>query len=213
MASIKRTVIRTAVAILFSAILLIPRLRRLRRSVPVWTAIRIVILALGVFILWRGWRSGAGGLGASYLTPGIILVLFAALVGARPVKKPVDAVARELEALIVLNGGSFLGREEGHDVRSSPGTSIFVSHDSLRILDRDHRHLLEIAVGDIRDIVVREEADGNRSGLWFLEIMRKTAGSSPACFRYDGVFAEHMARVAERTLLSVWKKGLPVIGP
>jgi hypothetical protein len=30
-------------------------------------------------------------------------------------------------------------------------------------------------------------------------------------FRYEGFFAEHLARVAETTLRGVWKKGLPVL--
>jgi hypothetical protein len=30
-------------------------------------------------------------------------------------------------------------------------------------------------------------------------------------FRYDGAFAEHLARVTESTLRSQWKKDLPII--
>ncbi|MGH9395938.1 MAG: hypothetical protein ACRD18_03695 [Terriglobia bacterium] len=213
MASLKRTVLRTAMAVLFSVILLIPRLRRLRRSVRVWTAIRIAFVAGGAWLLWRVSILGPNELSAQRLAPGIVLVLFGALVRARPLKKPVDAVARELHALVVLNGGTLLRDPEGPDEKPVPHPSIFVSPDFLRVLDPDYRRLVEIPVAAIRQIAIREDSNPRKTGSWRLEITCGPGTSPAACFRYEGVFAEHLARVAEKTLHEVWKKRLPVIAP
>ncbi len=195
-------------AVLFSAILLIPRLRRLRRNVRAWTAVRIVLLAGGALLLWRAFAQN--GESTVFLACGIVLVLLGTVVRARPLRKPIDAVARELDALVVLNGGFLLDSPDPERVGShAPRISIFVCATVLRVLDASYRELLEIPVAMIRKIAVREDS-AIPPGAWRLDIVGESGSWS---FRYEGAFAEHLARVAEQTLHEVWKKGLPVIAP
>lgn len=196
-------------AVVFSAILLIPRLRKLRRNATVWNAIRAVCLACGVVLVWLGLDLKAGGVNAVLVIPGIGLILLGSLVRAKPIQRAVDDVARELEALVVLNGGVLIAGVDGHSEQPAPQTSIFVSARMLRVLDSGYQKLLEIPVAGIREIAVQSDT-AIPEGAWRLQIVGE---SGVSCFLYQGAFAEHMARIAEKTLLAVWKKGLPVIGP
>lgn len=136
------------------------------------------------------------------------LILLGALVRARPLRRAVDDVARELDALVVLNGGALIAPANGHvPAERVLQTNIFVSQRMLRVLDSGYRKLLEIPVGGIRRIAI--EADSSyTSGAWRLEVAGEWGMS---CFLYEGAFAEHLARIAEKTLRDVWKKGLPVL--
>jgi hypothetical protein len=49
------------------------------------------------------------------------------------------------------------------------------------------------------------------SQTWDLEICWEAKTMRAARFRYDGVFAEHLARVAESTMRSVMRRELPVL--
>lgn len=199
------------IAVVFTVILLIPRLRRLRRNLRIWTTVRVVLVAIGAWLLWRGSASNPNAPGAAYILPGIVLVLFGLLVRARPVKTPVDTVARELQALVVLNGGRLYGGMGAQPGTHGPRSSIFVSKDFVRVLDGGYGRLLEIPVAEIRQIAIREEPNLAEPHAWSLEIAYGNNGAPPACFRYEGVFAEHLAGVAEKTLRQIWKKSLPVI--
>ena len=46
---------------------------------------------------------------------------------------------------------------------------------------------------------------------WDLEITWESKDMRTARFRYDGFFAEHLARVAENTVRNVLRKELPVL--
>lgn len=208
MTSFKRTLLSSVMAIVFSAILLIPRLRRLRRNAAVWNVIRAVCLAFGVALVWLGLVSKEGGVNSALLIPGIALILVGSLVRARPLRRAIDDVAREFEALVVLNGGALITGADGRAREEpSPQTNIFVSARMLRVLDSGYQKLLEIPVAGIREIAVHADT-ALPAGGWRLQIAGESGVSS---FLYEGAFAEHMARVAEKTLVSVWKKGLPVV--
>lgn len=210
MTSFKRALLRSAIAVAFSAILLIPRLRKLRRTAAVWNVVRAVCLACGVVLVWRGLVSNAGAVDAALVIPGIGLILLGSLVRARPLQRAVDDVARELEALVVLNGGTLIACADGSGRNHpAPQTNIFVSPHVLRVLDSGHQKLLEIPVAGIREIAVQSDPTLPDHG-WSLRIVGE---SGVSCFLYEGVFAEHLARIAEKTVLAMWKKGLPVIGP
>lgn len=208
MASLKRTLLRSVMALVFSAILLIPRLRRLRRNATLWNAIRAVSLVCGVALVWLGLVSKAGGVNIVPLIPGIGLILLGSLVRAKRLQRAVDDVAHELGALVVLNGGALIAGADGRSRdQPAPQTNIFVSPRMLRVLDSGYQKLLEIPVAGIREIAV--QADGDfPAGAWKLQIVGE---SGATCFLYEGAFAEHMARIAEKTLVGIWKKGLPVI--
>ncbi|MGH9403816.1 MAG: hypothetical protein ACRD2P_17155 [Terriglobia bacterium] len=215
---LKHTVLRAAVALLFSAILMIPKLRRLRRNVRLWTLIRAAFIAIGAVLLWRAFVLH---ISATYLIPGIIFVLLGALVRARPVKKSVDAVAAELNALVVVNGGVLI---DAVHLKPLPQVSIFVNPSRLIVLSQNHQRLEEIPLASI-DGIAAHQAFLDRAGkhrkpgsttpateVWDLEITWQS-GEVSTCFRYEGAFAAHLAGIAEKTLREIWKKGLPVIAP
>lgn len=200
---------RAAIALLFTVILMIPRLRRLRRKTRAWTVLRVCAAVLGAWLIERFAVSGGG---AESMAGGILLVAFAALIRARPEKKSTDAAAGELRALVVLNGGAFLnspGGEMAHNVR------LAVSSERFTVLGPDEKLLAEIRFSELREIFIEPIASHASSRKKFparhLRIRWESPQTHTARFRYEGFFAEHLAEIAERTLRSVWKKELPVL--
>ena len=85
--------------------------------------------------------------------------------------------------------------------------------EQIIVLGPRERRLLEIPLGKVRDLAVRPVINGSGDNVapWEVEINWVADEPCTATFHYDGVFAEHLARVTESTLRSQWKKGLPVI--
>ncbi len=200
---------RAALSVLFTAILIIPKIRALRRKPWEWSAVRLVVAGLGCLLGWR-YKHAHGGL--VDLVFGILLMAFGLLVRAKPQAKSVDAQARELDALVVLNGGAFI--PHGAD-RPSRLVSIFVNPDRLFVVDEREHSLEEIPVVRVRQLEARPlTAPGEpeaETQTWDLEISWEANEMRTARFRYDGVFAEHLARVAENTLRNLLRKELPVL--
>jgi hypothetical protein len=184
-----------AVGVLFAIVLLVPRMLRLRRNEQSWLAFRItlglvgaalVILPLG---LWNIYFLALGGL-ALFLTA-ILL----------PPAKPsttVDEKARELGAFIVVNGGSY---QPGNEPASA--VQLFVGPERIWALDSDFRPLLVLPTNEITAASVEQA-----KSVWLLRIQWSDRAAE---FSYRGIFAEHLARVAETTLQSVIRPALPVI--
>jgi hypothetical protein len=193
--------------ILFGTILIIPRVRRLRRRVWVWGCVRLASAACGCWLLWRYAHVRAA---AATLIVGVLLLAFGLLIRAEPVSKSVDALAHELGALIVLNGGTF---------RRSPGSmpiphaQIFVHPERLTIQGPGEHRLLEIPVAKLQAVNAHPVATGSGNGPmhWEVEINWQADPPRTTTFRYDGPFAEHLAQVTESTLRSQWKKELLVL--
>lgn len=196
---------RLALAVLFTVILLIPRLRRLRRRPRAWLVLRAVAGLGGAALIWRFTRAGSG---LASLISGIALVALAALVRARPLRKTSDDVARELDALVVVNGGDFSAAGNTHHA-----VSIFVHPERLLVLAHSFEPLAEIPLAGLRHISTGPAgANGHRgAGGWELKIDWNSGGPQEAHFHYQGTFAEHLARVAGQTIISVWKRNLPVV--
>ena len=184
-----------AVGILFALVLLIPRLLHLRRNPRSW---RLFCILLGI--------TGAAlvilplGLGNNYAYALIGMVMFIAAI-LLPPAKPVmsaDDKARELGALVVVNGGQYQSR-------SSAGSSVqlFVGAESISVLDSMFQLLLVMPVAEIT--WARAEKSGEH---WLVCVVWP---DHTAEFSYSGIFAEHLARVAESTLRSVTRPSLPVI--
>ena len=200
---------RAALTVLFTAILIIPKIRALRRKIWEWSAVRLLVAALGCLLGWR-YRHAQGGL--VDLVFGIALMAFGLLVRAKPQAKSVDAQARELDALVVLNGGAFI--PHGAD-RPSRLVSIFVNPDRLFVVDEREHTLEEIPVIRVRELEARPVTAPREPEAevqtWDLEITWESIEMRTARFRYDGVFAEHLARVAENTLRNLLRKELPIL--
>jgi len=198
-----------ALSVLFAAILVIPKVRALRRKIWEWSAVRIVVALLGCSL---GWRYKHANGGVADLVVGVALMAFGLLVRAKPEPKSVDAQARELDALVVLNGGAFVpaGSE-----RPSCLVSIFVNPDRLFVVDEREHSLEEIPLIRVRELTARPVLEQGESEAeaqtWDLEITWESKDMRKVRFRYDGVFAEHLARVAETTIRNLLRKELPII--
>jgi len=198
-----------ALSVLFAAILVIPKVRALRRKIWEWSAVRIVVAFLGCLL---GWRYKHANGGVVDLVVGVALMAFGLLVRAKPEPKSVDAQARELDALVVLNGGAFIpaGSE-----RPSCLVSIFVNPDRLFVVDEREHSLEEIPLVRVRDLLARPVlAQGESEAeaqAWELEITWESKDMRTVRFRYEGVFAEHLARVAETTIRNLLRRELPIL--
>ena len=200
---------KAALSVLFAAVLVIPKIRALRRKIWEWSAVRLLVAALGCLLGWR-YRHSHGGL--VDLIFGIVLMAFGLLVRAKPQAKSVDLQARELDALVVLNGGAFI--PHGAD-RPTRIVSIFVNPDRLFVIDEREHSLEEIPVVRVRELevspVVSPGDPEDEAQTWELRITWESSEMRTARFRYDGAFAEHLARVAESTVRSLVRKELPIL--
>jgi hypothetical protein len=184
-----------AIGMLFALVLLVPKLLYLRRNAKSWMLFRILLGVAGAALVVLPL-----GLQNSYLFALVGLVMFTAAI-LLPSAKPtfsVDDKARELGALVVVNGGRFLSASA-----SSTAVQLFVGRDQITALDRNFQPLLVVPVSEIHSVRA-EESDGR----WLLGIV--WAGHA-AQFAYRGIFAEHLARIAETTIHGVMRPALPVL--
>jgi hypothetical protein len=111
---------RAAMGALFFLILPIPRLRRLRRCIWAWALVRVIAVLSGGVLIWHYARAQAG---AGFLLGGLVLIALGVLVHAQPQAKTPEEKARELGALVALNGGTFLPANGRGGARQSKGRS------------------------------------------------------------------------------------------
>lgn len=184
-----------AIGALFALVLLIPKVLNVRRDERSWTAFRILLAVAGAGLvilplsLWNSWLAALAGL-ALFLTA-ILL----------PPAKPlfdVDGKARELGALVVVNGGEFQPRN-AHAV----AVQFFVGADNIWALDSRLQPLLVIPISQISALQVQDGKPG-----WVVRIAWMDYVGE---FSYHGIFAEHLAEVAESTIRSVMRPTLPVL--
>lgn len=184
-----------AIRALFSLVLLVPKLLRLRRDDRYWTAFRILLGISGAALvvlplsLWNSWLAAPAGL-AMFLAS-ILL----------PTSEPHTRVgdkASELGALVVVNGGEYRPANS-----PAAASRFFVGVDNIWALDSRLQPLLVIPVSEVSSAHAREVANG-----WVLRVRWM---DRMAEFSYRGVFAEHLARVAESTIRGVMRTPLPVL--
>jgi hypothetical protein len=193
---------RFAVGVLFYLILLIPRVRRLRRRVKLWTAIRIAAGLAGLSLVWL-FRSGGDW---TPLAAAVVLIGFAMVFGATPVKKSLDDRARELGALAVLNGGT---------MAPSPGAAaqkvtLFAGPDYLTVANNAGVTLLEIPMAQIRSCRAQPSEPGEGKP-WELGVLWGEGAPQTTRFQFEGFFAEHLARVAETVIENLRLKDLKIL--
>jgi hypothetical protein len=126
------------------------------------------------------------------------------LPAAKPDTTLADTTAR-LGALAVINGGLYQTEQSQMEVENAPASPVqlFICADRVWALNSQQQPLLVIPTAQIISAVASESADD-----W---IMRVRWAEHTADFRYRGIFAEHLSRVAESTLRSVIQPVLPVI--
>jgi hypothetical protein len=184
-----------AVGALFAVVLLLPKLLHVRRNERSWLAFRVLLGLAGASLVvlplafWNSWLAGIAG-----------LAMFLAAVLAPPAKpeNDVDDKARQLGVLVVVNGGKYWpGADPASPVR------LFVGADKIWALNSRLRPLLIIPTSQICSLHTEQTPAG-----WILRIrwVDRTAD-----FSYTGIFAEHLARVAESSIRSLIPSTLPVL--
>jgi hypothetical protein len=204
---------------LFALVLLVPKLLNLRRDRRSWLAFRIVLALAGASLvilplsLWNSWHAGIAGLAlflAAILLP-----------GAKPDTSLADTAAR-LGALVIVNGGIYcegqlpsVAASEEREIlpgcvqysdaepRHETAVQLFVCADRIWALDSRQRPRLIIPTAQMISAIASESA-----GDW---IVRIRWAEHTADFHYRGIFAEHLARVAEATLRGIIQPALPVL--
>lgn len=190
-AKVRKTVIGAG----FAVVLIVPKVLNLRRNERSWVAFRTLMGLFGaaLVVLPIGFYS-------SYFLAVIGLGIFIAAIMLPPAEATsgTDDKARELGALVVVNGGLLpSGRDAVVPVQ------LFVGSEHIWALEADFHPLLVVSVSELLSARAEEINDH-----WTLHL--RWADRS-AMFEYSGVFAEHLARVAESTIQSVMRPSLPVL--
>jgi|SRR5580658_2996874 hypothetical protein len=182
---------------LFAAVLLIPKLLRIRHNAEAWMAFRVFLGFAGAALvvlplsLWNSWLAAIAG-----------LAMFLAAILLPPAESRLipDEKARELGALVVVNGGKF------RPANAAPAAvQLFVGAENIWALDSQLQPLLVIPAAQITSASAVPSQAKNR---WILQVRWS---DQSADFSYQGVFAEHLARVAQTTLGSVMPAPLPIL--
>jgi hypothetical protein len=184
-----------AVGTLFALVLLIPKILHVQRNPRSWLLFRLFLGVAGAALVVL-----PVGLGASFVPAIVGLAMFIGALLLPPAKPDIsaDEKAREHGALVVVNGGRFNPGE------ASPfAAQIFVGDEHISVRDSRLQSVLEIPVSEIT-LAQAEESDD----CWFLRV---NWADKTGVFAYRGVFAEHLARVAETTIRSVMRPALPVL--
>ncbi len=184
-----------AVGTLFALVLLIPKILHVRRNPRSWLLFRIFLGFAGAALVVLPL-----GFGTSFIPAIVGLAMFISSILLPPAKPDTTSggKASEFGALVVVNGGRFK-MEEG----SSFAAQLFVSDERISVRDSGLQSFLEIPV---RDITAAQAEESH--GRWFLRI---NWANNTVVFSYHGVFAEHLARVAETTIRGVMRPALPVL--
>src|ERR1700739_3959976 len=183
------------IASAFAVVLLVPKVLRLRRNPQTWLAFRILLGVAGACLVIVPLSFAT-----SWIAAILGLAMFLAAIILPPAKEDnrVAEKARELGALIGVNGGHY-----APDNEPPTRVQLFVSTDQVFVVDSELEPIRQIPVAQISSVNAAETRD-----RWILRVrwLDQTAD-----FEYQGVFAEHLARVAESTLRSVLRSPLPVL--
>src|ERR1700758_1956716 len=106
---------RCGLWLIFALILMIPKVNRLRRRKRAWNFIRILIAFAGTAILVFGLARGPG---FALIFVGALLLLAGLLLSAERPEISIDARAKQLGALITVDGGHYIDAA-GNRLRST----------------------------------------------------------------------------------------------
>jgi hypothetical protein len=211
---------RGALWLLFAIVLVIPKIIAARRRRHIWNRMRLGAAVLGAAAIAGGLTVARGNSARDVaitmaITAGVLLTALALLIGpdqsaASPSSSTlIDLRARELGALVVVDGGEYIDPGRGPDVRRVEAR-LFVGSQWIWVLDTALNTLLEIPIAQIATLRVErgggEPQEPNADCKLHVAWERSTAE-----FIYRGPFAEHLARVAETTIVSQLRRELPVL--
>jgi hypothetical protein len=186
---------RAVLWLIFGSILMIPKINRLRRHRRAWNFGRSFAGLVGVAMIAIG---AAEQHKFAIVALGALALLLALLLAPERPKRSVDARARELGALVVVDGGVY-----NSDAEAPHRAKLFIGSDRLWVLNSALAVLSEIPLQQLRELILEPSGAD-----WKL---RLDCGQSAAEFLYRGDFAEHLARVADETLRSRLHRELPVL--
>lgn len=189
-AKLRKTVIGAG----FAVVLLIPKVLSLRRDERSWVIFRMMLGVFGAALVILP----IGFYGSYFLAlAGLAAFIVAILLPPPKATSGIDDKARELGALVVVDGGTFQSGSFAVPVQ------LFVGSQNVWALEADFHPLLVIPVSELISAQT-EELDGQ----WMLRL--RWADRS-AMFSYSGVFSENLARAAENTVQSVMGTEMPVL--
>jgi hypothetical protein len=185
---------KTAIDAGFAVVLLIPKVLSLRRDERSWVIFRMMLGVFGAALVVLP----IGFYGSYFLAlAGLAAFIVAILLPPPKATSGIDDKARELGALVVVDGGTFQSGSFAVPVQ------LFVGSQNVWALEADFHPLLVIPVAELISAQA-EELDGQ----WTLRL--RWADRS-AMFSYSGVFGENLARTAENTVQSVMGTETPVL--
>jgi hypothetical protein len=184
-----------AVGALFALVLLIPQILHVRRNPRSWMVLRIFLGVAGAAMVVLPL-----GLGTSFVPAIVGLAMFISAILLPPAKPDTkaDDKAHELGALVVINGGRF---QPGS--APSAAVQLLVRAERVSVLDGSFHPIVPIPVSEITAACAGQSKESWR--------LRMTWAGHTAEFSYGGIFAEHLARVAETTIRGVMRPALPVL--
>lgn len=184
-----------AVGTLFALVLLIPKILHMRRNPRSWMLFRVFLGISGAALVLLPL-----GFGTSFVPAIVGLAMFLGSILLPPAKIDTHVAdkTRQLGALVVVNGGRFDLGEGG----SFPA-QVFVGEENISVRGSSLESVLEIPVSEITSAQAEES-----HGRWSLRV---NWANKTAAFAYSGVFAEHLARVAETTIRGVMRPALAVL--
>jgi hypothetical protein len=185
---------KTAIGAGFTVVRLVPKVLSLRRDERSWVIFRMMLGVFGAALVVLP----IGFFGSYFLAvAGLVAFTVAILLPPPKATSGTDDKARELGALVVVDGGTFQSGSFAVPVQ------LFVGSQKLWALEADYHPLVVIPVPELI-FAQAEELDGR----W---ILRLRWADRSAIFSYSGVFAENLARAAESTVQNVMRPSVPVL--
>jgi len=189
---------RRGLWLLMATVLLIPKLLSMRRNRRRWNVLRLTTATLGALvflgaILWRDTHDVNG-----LFVAGCALMLLAAMAFPETPKLNIDQRARELGAVVVVEGGRYRSADQ-----PEVSVNLFIGKDCVWLLDKGLHIRREIPFSLVEPIRV-EPADGSCT-------LSIGPPETPTSLTYRGPFASHFAQVAQATLCNQLRHELPIL--
>jgi hypothetical protein len=186
---------RGALWLFFALILLFPKLMALRRRPRAWNILRAILALTGAALIVADLVARAG---MATAVAGAVFLLLALAIQPDHSLQSLDERARQLGALVVVNGGIY------QTPQATPVKAhLCIGIDQVWILDAALSVKLELPLASLKTI--QAQPDGESWKLSFL------SRDSAINLLYTGPFAEHFARVAESAVRSQLHRELPIL--
>jgi hypothetical protein len=166
-----------------------PKLLALRSTPGAWTAFRVLMGVVGAGLvvlplsLWNGW---------AFAPVGLVLFLLAVLLPPVRRDRGTAKAIKQLGAYLMLDGGRAPSVAGDTAAGESLDVNFFLTPTRIWALDDELRPVTVIPVDEITLVTAFPEQDD-----W---VLRVSWQSNSAEFRFDGLFAQRRAQLAEQGL-------------